>query len=610
MSSSPRSSFAHLARVLAVGGIALLTACGSDEPTGAVTPPPPPPPPPAPSVTVAFSRPDLTIMQGENGTATVTVTRTNYTGAVTLTLEGLPAGIMGTFAPATLDAATTTSTLTFAPAMTMATGFYPVQVRAAGTGVSASSESLALIVQARPAPVAKVHSVKITALVDTIEAFDALQLGAVLRDSTNAVLTGRAVAWTSSDPTVATIDANGLVTGVNRGTVTLRATSEGVSDAASLVVVIRYRSVSAGTMHACDVASGGRVYCWGMNGNDGRIGSNVLGDGAYVAQPVLVPIPGRVTQMSTYGRTSCAVTMQGEAWCWGYNGWGTLGGGSNLPFSVAAVQVAGGLTFRAVSVGSDHACGVTVDNRGWCWGNNEWRQLGAGTTTASRTPVAVAGNIPFASITAGHSFTCGISTTSETWCWGANSIGQVGDGGRIAYGNVFVALPQKVTGGLAFAGVSLGTQYACGRTSSGQGYCWGSNNTKFGNGPGSDKSSPMPISGGLSFRSISAGFSHACGVTLDEQLYCWGSNGNGQLGLTLLNGSNVPVRAGGAIKVAEVSASGIQTGSASHTCAISADRLTAWCWGRNDVGQLGNGTTTSAAAINAVPAVVTGQKPL
>lgn len=609
MSSCFSTTVARLARACAVGGIALLAACGgSDEPTGTVTPPPPPPP--TPSVTVALSRPDLTVLQGENGTATVTVARTNYTGPLTLTLEGLPEGITGTLAPATLDAGTATSTLTLAPATTMAAGFYAVQVKAAGTNVEASSESMALIVQARPAPVARVATVTITALVDTIEAFDALQLGVVLRDSINTVLTGRAVTWTSSDPTVATVAANGLVTGVDRGTVTLRATSEGVSDAASLVVVIRYRSISSGSMHACDIASGGRVYCWGLNGNEGRVGSTVLGPNAYVSQPLLLPIAGRVTQLSTYGRTSCAVTMQGQAWCWGYNGWGTLGAGSNAGFSVTPVQVAGGLSFRSVSVGSDHACGVTVDHRGWCWGNNEWRQLGTGTSAASSVPVAVAGNIAFQSINAGQSFTCGVSTTNEAWCWGANQIGQVGDGGQISYGNVFVALPQRVSGGVALAGVSSGTQYACGRTASGQGYCWGSNNGKFGNGPGTDTSSPMPIAGGLSFRSISAGYGHACGVTLDEQAWCWGSNGHGQLGVPLPNGSTVPVRAGGSIRVAEVAAAGIATGSAVHTCAISADRLTAWCWGRNDVGQLGNGSTTSPTASNPTPAIVTGQKPL
>jgi hypothetical protein len=62
--------------------------------------------------------------------------------------------------------------------------------------------------------------------------------------------------------------------------------------------------------------------------------------------------------------------------------------------------------------------------------------------------------------------------------------------------------------------------------------------------------------------------------------------------------------------VQEVSAAGVGTGQGGHTCAIAADRLTTWCWGLNDVGQLGGGATTPAATPNARPAVVQGQRPL
>jgi hypothetical protein len=70
------------------------------------------------------------------------------------------------------------------------------------------------------------------------------------------------------------------------------------------------------------------------------------------------------------------------------------------------------------------------------------------------------------------------------------------------------------------------------------------------------------------------------------------------------------VRAGGNLSASDVSAAGIATGSGAHTCAISVDRLTVLCFGRNDVGQLGNGTTTAASAVNGTPSIVVGQKPL
>lgn len=459
------------------------------------------------------------------------------------------------------------------------------------------------------AAVKPVATILLAPMLDTLEAFDTEMIGRQLRDADNNLLTGRAIAWTSSNPAVATIDpATGLLTGVDRGTVTVTATSEGKTATVTRVVVIRYRSVSAGTMHACDIASGGIVWCWGLNGVEGRIGSAQMGDGVMSNVPVKLSSGLRFAQISTYGRHTCGITLGGAAYCWGSNSWGTLGNGSNASQSPTPVAVSGNLTFRSVSAGADHTCGITTDNRAYCWGNNDWRQLGTG-TAFSGTPVLVSNTLSFAKITAGTAFTCGITTGAETYCWGANSIGQVGDGGKISYGNVFVSAPQKVVGGQTFQSVTLGNQFACALTQIGQGYCWGSNNSKLGNGNGgTDSSTPAQLGGGVLFQMISSGYGHSCGVTTTSLVYCWGANGSGQLGSNTANGS-LPVRAG-AIEAAEVAASGIGTGSGSHSCAISKDRLTVWCWGRNDVGQLGNGGTTAGATANPVPAIVLSQKPL
>ena len=481
---------------------------------------------------------------------------------------------------------------------------------AAGTAtLTATSESktgsTTVTVSAAINPVA---TIQLAPALDTLEAFSSELIGAVLRDAQGNVLTGRQIQWTVSNAAIAAIDATeGLLTGVDRGTVTVTATSEGKSATVTRVVVIKYRSVSAGTMHACDIASGGIAWCWGLNGNEGRLGSNQLSAESMSSVPVKVPGDLRFAQLSTYGRHTCGITLDGKAYCWGYNGWGSLGSGSSASQSATPQAVAGNLKFRAVSAGADHTCGVTTDNKAYCWGNNDWRQLGTG-TVYSGTPVLVSNTLSFAKITAGTSFTCGITTGGATYCWGANSIGQIGDGGKISYGNVYVSTPQQVVGGQTFQSVTLGNQFACALTVVGQGFCWGSNNSKFGNGSsGTDSSTPVQMGGGVLFQSISAGYGHACGVTTTQLVYCWGANGSGQLGSTVANGS-IPVRAG-TIEASEVAASGIGTGSGSHTCAISRDRLTVWCWGRNDTGQLGNGSTTAGATANPVPAIVVSQRP-
>ena len=582
-----RARLAALAAALSV----MLTACGSDtttSPSGGTNNPPP-----AASVATV----DLT-----PATAEVIVGKTTKLSATPKDANGAAlSGRAVTWSSSSNNVATVDATGTV-------TGV------AAGTAtISAASEgksATANITVKLDVPVIPVATVSVAAAPDTLEAWDPSAMVATLKDANANILTNRVVRWSVSNPAIATIDSvTGILTGIDRGTVTVTATSEGKVGSTSRVIVIKYRSISAGTMHVCDIASGGIAWCWGLNGAEGRIGSDQLGSSSMSAVPVRVPGNQKLAQLATFGRHTCALTTEGKAYCWGYNGWGALGANSSLSQSPTPVAVASNLTFRSISAGSDHACAVTFDNVAYCWGNNDWRQLGTG-TAAQSAPVQVTNAISFATITAGASFTCGVATTGSAYCWGANSIGQTGDGKTINYGNVFVSAPQAVVGGQTFKSVSLGSQYACGVTTGGQAYCWGSNNSKFGSGNTSDSSTPVAVSGGLTFRSVSTGYGHACGVTTTDAVYCWGGNGNGQLGAAVQNGSNVPVRAAGSLLAAEVAASGIGTGSASHTCMISKDRLTVYCFGRDDVGQLGNGSTTAATASNPTPVIVVSQKPL
>ena len=583
-----RARFAALAAAFSV----MLSACGSDTTTSPSGGTNNPPPPPASVATV-----DLTPL-----TAEVIVGKTTKLSATPKDANGTALG------GRSVTWSSSSNTIATVDANGTVTGV------AAGTAtISAASEgktATANITVKLDVPAIPVASVSVAAAPDTLEAWDPSTMVATLRDANSNILTNRVVRWSVSNPAVAVIDSvTGVLTGIDRGAVSVTATSEGKVGSTSRVIVIKYRSISAGSMHVCDIASGGIAWCWGLNGAEGRIGSEQLGSSSMSAVPVRVPGNQKLAQLATFGRHTCALTTEGKAYCWGYNGWGALGANSNLSQSPTPVAVASNLTFRSITAGSDHACAVTFDNVAYCWGNNDWRQLGTG-TAAQSAPVQVSNSIAFASVTAGASFTCGVATTGSTYCWGANSIGQTGDGKTINYGNVFVSAPQAVVGGQTFKAVSLGSQYACGVTLGGQAYCWGSNNSKLGAGATNDSSTPVAVSGGLNFRSISTGYGHACGVTTADAIYCWGANGNGQLGAAVQNGSNVPVRAAGSLLAAEVAAAGIGTGSAAHTCMISKDRLTVYCFGRDDVGQLGNGSTTAASASNPTPAIVVGQKPL
>lgn len=460
-----------------------------------------------------------------------------------------------------------------------------------------------------------VAAISIATALDTLEAYDVLNLQATTRDANGNVITTSPVTWTSSNPAIATVNfvvgtQVAMLTGVDRGTVTITATSGNATASVTRVVVIKYRSITAGTMHACDIASGGIAWCWGLNSDDARLGLDQVGTNVYRSEPFAVPGGHRFTQLVTYGRTTCGLRVDGRAYCWGNNGWGALGDGSNSSFSANPVAVQGGHTFTKLAAGSDHACGLATTGSMLCWGHNDWGQFGRGNTASSTIPLVAANGMVFTSIAAGANYTCGVAFDGNSYCFGASGLGQLGDGATLSYGNTFSSAPSKVVGNIAFSSLTLGNQFACGLTANGAAHCWGSNNGKLGNGNATtDVSSPKPVSGGYTFTMLSAGYGHACGVTTSADVFCWGGNAYGQLGSGVPSATS-PVQVSGGLKASEVTAAGIGTGFAGHSCAISRDRLTSYCWGRNDVGQLGNGTTSGATAVNATPSIVKTQKPL
>lgn len=469
------------------------------------------------------------------------------------------------------------------------------------------TQELNITVTPPPNPVV---SIAVSPALDTIEAYETQTLTAVLKDSAGRVVTTVPVTWSSSNANVASINGqSGLLTGVDRGTVTVTATAGPLSTTVQRVVVIKYRSLVLGTQHACDLASGGIAWCWGMNGTDARLGDTQVGDQVHRTAPFRVPGGHRFVQLTAFSRYTCGLRIDGAALCWGNNGWGTLGGGVTGGFSATPAEVPGGLRFTYLSAGIEHACGMTVQRNTVCWGYNQWGQFGAGHNRYVEGPQAAASGLALNIVEAGDSFSCGLTSGGAAHCWGSNGLGQLGDGQRPSYGNTYTMAPSPVTGGLQFASLSLGSQYACGVAYDGSGYCWGRNGGRFGNGNTSDQSAPTAVTGGHKFRAISAGFNHTCGVTTSDDVYCWGNNVNGQLGNAMAF-SYAPARAIGTAKVADVRVSGIGTGSSSFTCAISKDRLTTWCWGRNDFGQLGNGTRGTAETVNASASIVVGQKPL
>ena len=352
-------------------------------------------------------------------------------------------------------------------------------------------------------------------------------------------------------------------------------------------------TIAAGEYHTCAIAYEGEAYCWGENDN------GALGDGTNDdtdADGPQVVIGGHEWASISAGHdVSCGITTSGDAYCWGENGNGELGDGTTDDSDESGPQlVIGGHEWTMVSVGEYHVCGVTTSGAAYCWGYNDDGQLGDSTygDTLEDGPSLVAGSINWASISAGVWHTCGLSTSGVAYCWGADSAyegaGQLGNGSEGGSSNV----PNAVVGGLNFTAIDAGDFHTCGVTVSGDGYCWGEGTSgQVGNGESDDENqTPMLVAGELEWSYIDPGDDHTCGVTTSGAAYCWGNNGDGELGDgdPDNDSANTPQEVIGGYAFNQVITNGFEGGN--HSCGIAMNYI-AYCWGNNEYGQLGDGTT-------------------
>ncbi|RYE42381.1 MAG: IPTL-CTERM sorting domain-containing protein [Hyphomicrobiales bacterium] len=339
----------------------------------------------------------------------------------------------------------------------------------------------------------------------------------------------------------------------------------------------------AGREHTCALNTAGAVQCWGWN-SDGQ-----LGNGTTNSSSTPVPVTGLgsgVASLAAGANHTCAVTTIGAVQCWGNNGNGQLGNGSLNNSRITPVAVIGlGSGVAALAAGTAHTCALTAGGAVQCWGNNGVGQLGNGTTNSSNTPVAVTGRgSGVAALAAGNAHTCVVTSAGAVQCWGWNPQGQLGDGTTTQR-----TAPVPVNGlGSDVASLAVGANHTCAVTTIGAVQCWGNNgNGQLGNGSLNNSSSPVAVSGlGSGVASLAAGFAHTCALTNAGSVQCWGNNGYGQLGNDPTTDSRTPVPVSGLGSRVVALAGGF-----GHTCALTA-ASSAQCWGYNSVGQLGDGSTT------------------
>lgn len=340
-------------------------------------------------------------------------------------------------------------------------------------------------------------------------------------------------------------------------------------------------AIATGGIHACALTSGGGVKCWGAND------AGQLGDGTTTSSSLPVDVTGLssgVTAITAGGVHTCALTTEGGVKCWGANTYGQLGNGTTTGQTTPVDVTALSSGVNAIVADGYHTCALTSGGGVKCWGWNAYGQLGNATTIDRYTPVDVTGLLSnVTAIATGDYHTCALTIGGGVKCWGYNYFGQLGDGA-----NANQTTPINVTGlSSGVTAITAGGLHTCALTNGEGVKCWGANEAgQLGNGTDASQTTPIDVTGLSSgVTAITAGGSHTCALTNGGDVKCWGANEAGQLGHGTTTSQTTP------IDVAELSFEVTAiTAGAYHTCILT-NEGSVKCWGDNYFGQLGNGTT-------------------
>jgi alpha-tubulin suppressor-like RCC1 family protein len=327
------------------------------------------------------------------------------------------------------------------------------------------------------------------------------------------------------------------------------------------------------------------AYDWGLNAS-GQLGDNTITNRS---SPVSVIGFTDWCQLAAGRDHSLGIRTNGTLWSWGCNGYGRLGD-NTVTNQSSPVSVVGGFTdWCQVSGGGYHSLGVRTNGTAWAWGNNGMGRLGDNTITARSSPVSVVGGFAdWCQVSAGNWHSLGVRTNGTAWAWGNNANGRLGDNTTVSRSS-----PVSVVGGFTdWCQVSAGCAHSVGVRTNGTAWGWGLNTSgQLGDNTVTLRSSPVSVVGGFTdWCQVAAGNAHNLGVRTNGSLWSWGAGFCGILGDNTVTNQSSPVSVvGGFTDWCQVSANlwgsiGLRTNG------------TAWAWGCNGSGQLGDNTTVNKSS--------------
>ncbi|MCP4540031.1 MAG: hypothetical protein GY832_23080 [Chloroflexi bacterium] len=283
---------------------------------------------------------------------------------------------------------------------------------------------------------------------------------------------------------------------------------------------------------------------------------------------------------------SCALTDKGGVKCWGGNGEGMIGNGERFGGEIPTDVV--GLTSGVKQLTSSvlHTCALTTKGEVKCWGEHWYGQLGPLAASAySSLPIDIPGLGPeVTDVSAGAYHSCAVTAGGGVKCWGKNDYGALGDGTT----STSLSPVGVITLEEPMISVAVGANFSCALTAKGEMKCWGGGtHGRLGNGA-EEIVNPSPVDVvGLNGNAASLPDSfllHACILTNEKKIKCWGNNNLGQLG----DGSSSTNK----YRTTPVDVKGIDAGvvdicvGSTHTCAVT-EAGGVKCWGENGFGEVG-----------------------
>ena len=427
----------------------------------------------------------------------------------------------------------------------------------------------------------------------------------VVRDASGAPMPGTVVTFTPISggsvltDAVVTTNADGFATlaswrlGPTPTLNVIEARAPGAIPARIAVRGTWLRRLSVGSMAACVIDRASAAWCWG----DNDFGQLATPPGAFSTTAIAVDVPALTRFGATGAQAFCGFTSDGAAMCWGRADFGMLT--ANVPRGTV-VTVAGG-PYTEVGIGRLGGCGLGTTGIGYCWGNNQRGEIGSTAIpllTSTTNPTPIDGGRTYDFVASGWLHACGLTKTGAAYCWGLGEL--LGAGGTPA--DTISRVPLLVSGGHTFSQLAIGPSHTCGLKADGQAWCWGRNASgQLGDGSGTNSRVPVQVATSLRFSTIAVGdviqapTGYTCALTDDGTAYCWGRNERGQLGDGTQVARSIPTAVGGGLRF-----TALELGENS-TCGMRGELV--WCWGGNERGQIGDGTTVDRL----LPVLIRGQ---